>query len=147
MIADSPLKFSPGFYLTEPPPGALHKPIWIPYGYYGTVDHTYGFKTWLRGSGWAAAQSSVNAIETAGYIVYLYFIFAFGELDRRSPRNTRTWRARLKALTETRTVYGQVAAWAVLLAFSAYSLTFWKTVLFGLHEAFSGKILYDREKK
>lgn len=123
------------------PGGKLHWPLWVPYGYYGTVDHTYGFRAWNANLGWTAAQGSVNVIETAGYFVYLYIVYTYGvqEAKQGSGAPDKQLLGPLKGLAESRTVYGKYAAWAALLGYSTAALTFWKTVLFMFNEAFSGK--------
>lgn len=121
------------------PGGKLHWP-WKPYGYYGTVDHMYGFKAWDAHTGWTAAQGSLNVLETLGYFAYLYIVYTYGvqEAKQGSGAPDKGVLGPLKALGESRTVYGRYAAWAALLGFSVASLTFWKTVLYWLNEAFSG---------
>jgi len=121
-------------------PGGRLEWLWKPYGYYGTVDHTYGFKAYNAGSGWTAAQGSVNAVETVGYFVYLYIVYTYGQQEPKQGRGApdKSVMGQFRALSESRTVYGQYAAWAAVLGFATVSLTFWKTILFFLNEAFSG---------
>jgi hypothetical protein len=123
------------------PGGALQWPLWVPYELYGQVDHVYGIKAWDAHTGWTAAQGTLNAFETAAYIVYLYWVYTYGEQEDKQGRGAPelSTLGRLRALGESRTVYGKFATWAVLLAFSTASLTFFKTVLYWLNEAFSGK--------
>ena len=123
------------------PGGSLHWPLWAPYELYGTVDHVYGFKAWDAHSGWTAAQGTVNAIETIAYLVYLYFVYAYGEQEPRQGTGApdKSFMGQLAALSESRTVHGEMAAWLVLGGYSIASVTFWKTVLYYLNEAFSGK--------
>ncbi|KAK5129115.1 hypothetical protein LTR08_003903 [Meristemomyces frigidus] len=122
------------------PGGSLHSPIWKPYGLYGTIDHVYGFKAWDAHNGWTLAQGSVNALETAAYLLYLYWVYTYGEPESRQGRGApaKETMGRWKALSESRTVHGRVAVWAVVLAYSTAWLTFSKTVLYWLTEAFSG---------
>ena len=132
-----------GYVVLRPysmPGGSLHSPIWKPYGLYGTIDHMYGFKAWDAHNGWTLAQGSINAVETAAYFVYLYLVYAYGQQETTQGRGAPNQDAmgRLKALGESRTVYGRVATWAVLLGYSTAALTFAKTVLYWLNEAFSG---------
>lgn len=126
------------------PGGFLHKPLWTPYDLYGRVDHVYGFKALEARSGWTAAQGTVNALETAVYCVYLYIVFTYGKAERKqgsgAPAKGALSGLGLQALAERRTLYGRLAAWAVLIGFSTASLTFWKTVLYWLNEAFSGEL-------
>lgn len=132
-----------GYVLLRPysmPGGSLHKPLWVPYGLYGTIDHVYGFKAYHAHEGWTAAQGSINALETLAYGVYLYIVYAVGQQEPRQGAGApdKSTMGRFRALSESRTVYGQVAAAAVLIAYSTAFLTFWKTVLYWLNEAFSG---------
>lgn len=131
-----------GYVLSRPHsmPGGSLEWLWKPYGYYGTVDHTYGFKAYNAGSGWTAAQGSVNAVETVGYFVYLYIVYMYGQQEPKQGRGApdKSIMGQFRALSESRTVYGQYAAWAAVLGFATVSLTFWKTILFFLNEAFSG---------
>lgn len=123
------------------PGGALHKPLWIPYELYGRVDHNYGFKAWNAGEGWGAAQSVVNVLETVAYAVYLYIVYTYGEQEPKQGRGApdKDMMGQLRALSESRTVSGRMAAWAVMLAYTSAQVTFWKTVLYGLIEVFSRK--------
>lgn len=122
------------------PGGALHKPLWIPYALYGNVDKVYGFKAYDAGTGWTAAQGAVNALETIAYIVYLYLVYEHGEQEPEQGRGApdRSLMGQFRALGESRTVYGQMAAVTALLGYSSAQVTFWKTVLYFLNEAFSG---------
>jgi hypothetical protein len=122
------------------PGGSLHY-FWKPYALYGTVDHFYGFHAIETHAGWTAAQGTVNAIETAAYIVYMYLVYQYGQEEDRQGRGASdlSVMGRLKSLSRSRTVYGKVAAWSVMLAYSTVFLTFWKTVLYWLNEAFSGQ--------
>ena len=102
---------------------------------------TYGFKAWDAKLGWTAAQGSFNVLETLGYFVYLYIVYTYGEQEPKqgSGAPDRSMLGSLRALGESRTVYGKYAAWSALLCFSVASLTFWKTVLYWVNEAFSGE--------
>lgn len=130
------------------PGGWAHKPLWTPYALYGEVDHTYGWKAYNANSGWTLAQSSVNALETAAYLVYLYLVYRYGEQadvqgtgapDKEDLEELPGVMGKLRALGESRTVNGKVAGGAVLLAYTAAQVTFWKTVLYWLIEVFSGE--------
>ncbi|KAK3669701.1 hypothetical protein LTR78_010454 [Recurvomyces mirabilis] len=122
------------------PGGSLQWPLWVPYELYGQVDHIYGSKAWDAHNGFTAAQATLNTFETAAYLVYLYWVYAYGQQEKVQGRGApdMSTLGRLQALGESRTVHGRVAGWAVLLAFSTASLTFSKTVLYWLNEAFSG---------
>ncbi|EMD00760.1 hypothetical protein BAUCODRAFT_61862 [Baudoinia panamericana UAMH 10762] len=132
-----------GYVLLRPhsmPGGALHWPIWQPYAYYGTVDGAYGFKAIRENNGWTAAQGWVNLLETVAYCVYLYLVYAYGQQEATQGRGAPEQDAlgSLKALAESRTVYGREASWAVLLGYSTGLVTFSKTVLYWMIEAFTG---------
>lgn len=123
------------------PGGSVHSPLWKPYGLYGEIDHTYGFKAYYAHNGFVLAQGSFNGLETAAYLVYLYLVFQYGRQEERPGRGapgTGGLAGRFRELGESRTLYGPVATWAVLVGYSTASLTFWKTVLYWLNEAFSG---------
>ncbi|OAA56427.1 hypothetical protein ISF_07495 [Cordyceps fumosorosea ARSEF 2679] len=97
--------------------GWLHWPLWTPYRLYGEIDHVYGWKAFHAKSGFTAAQGALNAVETAMYLAYAW------------PCLTREGR---------RAVTGRAGAWAVLIGFSAAVMTLSKTVLYWLHEYYSG---------
>ena len=123
------------------PGGALHKPFWVPYELYGNIDHVYGFKAYEAKNGWTAAQGAVNALETIAYVAYLYLVYTHGEQEpiQGAGAPDKSLMGQLTALSESRTVYGKMATYVTLLGYSAASVTFWKTVLYYLTEAFSGK--------
>lgn len=114
------------------PGGKFHKPLWAPYELYGTVDHVYGFQALESNNGWTAAQGWVNALETASYLVYLYIVYNYGRQEAIQGRGApdKNFMGRLKGLSESRTLSGKCATYAVLLAYSTAFLTFWKTVLY-----------------
>lgn len=128
------------------PGGFLHKPLWTPYGLYGTIDHVYGFKAYNAHSGWTAAQGSLNVLETVAYAVYLYLVYTHGEVEegvqgRGAPDKEDM--GLLGRLSESRTVYGRMAGWVTVIAYTTAQITFWKTVLYWLLEAYSGECLPD----
>lgn len=127
------------------PGGFLHNPIWSPYGLYGEIDHMYGFKQYNLHTGWTAAQGTVNAMETIAYGVYLYLVYAYGEQEPRQGTGApdKSLMGQFRALSESRTVYGKVGAWAAVLGYSVAQVTFWKTVLYWMNEAFSGILIYN----
>ncbi|KAK5110066.1 hypothetical protein LTR62_006311 [Meristemomyces frigidus] len=132
-----------GYVLLRPhsmPGGSLQWPLWMPYELYGQVDHVYGWKSWDAHNGWTAAQGTFNVFETVAYGVYLYWVYTYGKQEKVQGRGAPDvgTLGRLKALGESRTVHGKIATWAVLVAFSTASLTFFKTVLYWLVEAYSG---------
>jgi hypothetical protein len=121
-------------------PGGKLSWLWQPYGMYGEVDKVYGFKAYNAGEGWTATQAAVNAVETAAYFAYLYLVYAHGEQEPRqgSGAPDRSVMGQFRALSESRTVTGKVAAQATLLAYSAATVTFWKTIIYWILEGFSG---------
>jgi len=77
------------------------------------------------------------------YLAYLYMVYAYGRQEKRQGRGAprREKMGLLEGLARSRTVEGRVATYAVLLGFSTAWLTFSKTVLYWLNEAFSGKLV------
>ncbi|KAI5860013.1 hypothetical protein GGS23DRAFT_258822 [Durotheca rogersii] len=108
--------------------GSLHWPLWVPYRLYGEVDHIYGWKAFHAHTGFTAAQSLLNVLETAFYLAYLWIYLASSS----SPSSSSDATPRARALA------GRPAAIAVLVAFSAAVMTLSKTVLYWLNEYFSG---------
>lgn len=124
-----------GYVLLRPhsmPGGWLHKPIWGPYELYGRVDYVYGLPAWESHSGWTAAQTYFNMLETACYLVYLGMVYKYGEQEAVQGRGApdKSVMGRFKALSESRTLSGRIAVYAVLLGYSTTFLTFSKTVLY-----------------
>lgn len=114
------------------PGGWLHKPIWGPYELYGRVDYVYGMPAWEAKSGWTAAQSWFNVLETAAYLVYLGIVYKYGEPEdiQGTGAPDKEDMGRFKKLSQARTLSGRVAIYAVLLGYSTCFLTFSKTVLY-----------------
>ncbi|KAL8903403.1 MAG: hypothetical protein Q9207_003949 [Kuettlingeria erythrocarpa] len=108
------------------PGGKWHQPIFTPYALYGTVDYMYGWPAYESGNGFTMAQSSLNVLESACYIAYLYVFWRHGEGQ---------W---TYAQGQQRSIGGGWAGLACLLGFSVSLLTFGKTVLYALNEHFSG---------
>ncbi|KJY02042.1 hypothetical protein TI39_contig263g00015 [Zymoseptoria brevis] len=132
-----------GYVLLRPysmPGGSLHKPLWTPYELYGRVDYVYGQLAWDQKSGWTAAQSYFNLIETLAYLGYLALVYKFGEQDSTQGRGAPDKESMgiFSKLSESRTLTGRVAIYAVLLGYSTTFLTFAKTILYWLIEACSG---------
>ena len=134
-----------GYVLGRPhtmPGGALHAPIWSPYALYGTVDYVYGFPAVEARDGFTAAQGWLNAIETALYLVYVWFAFYYGHAEEGATG------ARAGLLTR-RKIVGREAGIALLIAYSAAIMTVSKTVLYGWLSRVIGKESYctDRTRK
>lgn len=94
------------------PNGKFQSPIFTPYMLYGTVDHIYGWEAYNSRNGFTAAQASLNAIETTGYISYLWIVWKYGTGDRRA-------------------VQGAWGGLAALIGFALSVMTLSKTVLYG----------------
>lgn len=111
------------------PGGALHKFLWAPYALYGQVDYVYSAAAYHTGLGFTAAQGTMNAFETAAYLVYLYMVFVYGQSEERqgSGAPDKGWAGRL---AESRTLYGRMAVVAVLLNYTTLVITLSKSVLY-----------------
>jgi hypothetical protein len=114
-----------GYVLLRPhsmPGGKLHRPLWVPYELYGTVDYLYGFPALESRDGFTGAQGAMNVVETLAYAVYLYIAFAYGrpEMRKKGP----------VALLGRRKIVGKEAGLAVLIGFAAAVMTLSKTVLY-----------------
>ena len=66
------------------PGGKFSSPIFTPYVLYGSVDYMYGWPAYNENNGFTGAQASLNAIETVGYIVYLWIVWKHGRADNRA---------------------------------------------------------------
>lgn len=119
------------------PGGKYVWPFYTPYELYGTIDYIYGWKAYNAHNGFTAAQGFLNIIETIGYFVYLYLVYTYGQQEQVEGRGAPPTSVFGK-LAEARTVYGKVAAYSTLIAFSTALMTLSKTVLYWLNEAFSG---------
>jgi hypothetical protein len=124
-----------GYVLLRPysmPGGSLHKPIWSPYELYGTVDYVYGLPAWEEKNGWTAAQTLFNLLETLAYLAYLALVYKYGEQDSTQGRGApdKSSMGMFSTLSESRTLTGRIAIYAVLLGYSTTFLTFSKTVLY-----------------
>jgi hypothetical protein len=107
------------------------------------VDKIYGFKAYNAGEGWTAAQAAVNVVETMAYIAYLYVVYKHGEQEPRQGAGApdRSTLGQFRALAESRTVTGHCAGMAVITAYTAATVTFWKTIIYWLIEGFSGSYI------
>lgn len=119
-----------GYVLLRPhsmPGGKYHWPLWVPYELYGRTDYIYGWKAYNEKNGFTAAQTVMNLIETAGYFTYLGLILRFGKQSvahgRGAPKNAG-WLGQQRSLT------GEKAACAALVAYSSAILTLAKTMLY-----------------
>lgn len=101
------------------PGGKWQQPIFTPYALYGTVDYMYGWPAYESGNGFTMAQSSLNVLECACYIAYLYVFWRHGEGQWTYARG------------QQRSIGGGWAGMACLFGFSVSLLTFGKTVLYG----------------
>ena len=110
------------------PGGSVHW-IWAPYAYYCTVDHVYGWPAYHAKNGFTAAQSALNAMETALYICYLWMVYTQG-----TPSETKGRGAPDPSLVgwlgRSVSVGGRVGGEAALIGLSAAVMTCSKTMLF-----------------
>lgn len=85
---------------------------------YAEIDYVYGWKALQENNSWTQTQTWFNLGEVLAYAVYLGWVLGggYGKGGRR--------------ILEGRTLEGRRAAWAVLVGFSAASLTFYKTVMY-----------------
>jgi hypothetical protein len=130
------------------PGGSIHAPLWKPYELYGRVDYIYGWPAWNERNGFTAAQGALNAVETAGYLLYLWIVLEYGRSPTSSAevaaqaeesKGAPAWFAGvpgLRWLLAPRHIGGREAAWAVLLGLSISVMTLSKTVLYWLQEYF-----------
>lgn len=98
--------------------GKYHSPLWTPYALYAEIDYVYGWKALQENNSWTQTQTWFNLGEVVAYAVYLGWVLG-GGYDKGGRR-----------ILEGRTLEGRRAAWAVLVGFSAASLTFYKTVMY-----------------
>lgn len=127
-----------GYVMLRPhsmPGGKYHWPLWVPYDLYGRTDYVYGWKAFNEHNGFTAAQTIMNYVETAGYLVYLYIVFTFGTASRAQGRGAPKEAGFLSA---QRKLTGDKAALAALVGYSAAIMTVSKTLLYWLNEYFSG---------
>ena len=108
------------------PGGKFHSPIWKPYALYGTVDYVYGWPAWNDHVGFTAAQTSLNAIETA---MYIYYLFAIRKNGAKGLLNFQDLQGFLTGESNN-SVRGPGVASAVLCLFSAAVMTVSKTILY-----------------
>lgn len=101
--------------------GSLFWPFWVPYRLYGSVDYVYGWPAWDANDGFPGAQASLNAVETAMYLFYLY------EVLRGSGSSSSSG---TRVPLGDRVVSGRPGARALLVGFSAAVMTFSKTALY-----------------
>lgn len=131
-----------GFVLLRPhslPGGKLHAPIWTPYALYCAVDYVYG--AFNARNGFAAAQSVLNLVETAGYVYYLFVVSRYAVTSTTAasrPSHKKGRRGLLWFLFDDKVVADGIGATALLVAFGAAVMTLSKTVLYLLNEVFSG---------
>lgn len=104
------------------PGGYLHSPIWKPYALYGSVDHVYGWPAFDAKDGFNSAQSSLNVVETLGYLLYLAVVWREGGREGKGPGATGKLGERVE---------GKWGAAAALGGFAISVMTLSKTVLYG----------------
>ncbi|MCJ1343878.1 hypothetical protein MMC31_002076 [Peltigera leucophlebia] len=104
--------------------GDLHSPIFVPYALYSTVDYVYGFPAYNGRDGFTGAQSSLNIVETLGYLIYLAIVWKVG--TSQGPNGLE------------RQIEGRWGAFAALLGFAISVMTLSKTTLYLMNEFCSG---------
>ena len=95
--------------------GWLSSPFYTPYILYGQIDHIYGWQAWNEHNGFTAAQGTLNVVETAGYLGYLWILWRYGEGEGYGRR----------------TLVGGWGGAACLFGFALAVMTVSKTVLYG----------------
>lgn len=85
---------------------------------YAEIDYVYGWKALQENNSWTQTQTWFNLGEVLAYGVYLGWVLGGGYANGG------------RRILEGRTLEGRRAAWAVLVGFSAASLTFYKTVMY-----------------
>ena len=108
---------------------------WKPYELYATIDYIYGWPAYDQHNGFTAAQSTLNVIETAAYMYYLYILYRYGQPDATEGRGATS---SMGWLGRSRKVNGTRGASAAMILFGTSLMTVSKTVLYWLNEAFSG---------
>lgn len=104
------------------PGGYLHSPIFTPYELYGSVDYVYGWPAYNDGDGFNGAQSTLNVVETVGYLVYLGVAWSKGTREGRGPSVKGGMWGRIE---------GGWGAAAAVGGFAVSVMTLSKTVLYG----------------
>ena len=140
LLVSLPLVFwDTGYVLMRPhtmPGGALHAPIWTPYGLYGTVDYIYGFPAWNARNGFTSAQAAMNLVESAGYMLYLWIVWNYGReegfVEGRGAPSLKT----VGGVGAARSVRGKEAGVAALVGFAMAAMTVSKTMLYGEYDRF-----------
>ncbi|KAI9803737.1 MAG: hypothetical protein M1833_000649 [Piccolia ochrophora] len=138
-IAVPVVSWDTGYVLLRPHSmegGWLH-PIFKPYALYATIDYQYGWPAWENRSGFTAAQSSVNIVETLMYASYLWIVFTSGRQTSTQGKGA-PHPASAGWLGQGRVVPGEKGVLAVLIAYAAAVMTVAKTSLYFLNEYWSG---------
>lgn len=117
--------------------GKYQWPLWQPYDLYATVDYIYGWPAYERNDGFTAAQASMNVIETAGYLFYLWVLYCHGKQENVDGRGALS-KKRMGWLAQSQALHGEWAAYAVLVLYGVSLMTVSKTILYWLNEACSG---------
>ncbi|KAI9785076.1 MAG: hypothetical protein M1816_000546 [Peltula sp. TS41687] len=103
-----------------PPDGALHRPFFVPYALYGSVDYLYSRKAYEDQVGFTGAQAVLNAVESTLYLAYLWFATAASRDRERGDKG------------------GGREALGPVLGLVAAAMTLSKTGIYWLNEWFSG---------
>lgn len=100
------------------PGGKIHSPVWGLYTIYGNVDYVYGWPAWRAGSGFPAAQATMNVFETAMYGYYLWAV-------------VMSYGSGLRSLVSGRRETVHRAGLTLLVGFAGAVMTLSKTTLYG----------------
>lgn len=141
LLISLPLVFwDTGYVLMRPhtmPGGSLHSPIWTPYALYGTVDYIYGFPAWNARNGFTSAQGTLNVVESAGYILYLWIVWKYGREERSVEGRGAPSLKTVGWIGAARSVGGKEAGIAAFVGFTMAAMTVSKTVLYGEYHHFA----------
>ncbi len=111
------------------PGGSVHRPVWVPYALYGTVDYMYGWPAYDRNDGFPNAQAVLNVVESALLLWYLWIVYKYGSPSdgqgRGAPKPEK-----LGWLGKGRVVRGRMAGVAPLVGHASAVMTFSKTALY-----------------
>lgn len=110
------------------PGGFLHWPLWVPYDLYGKIDYIYGWPAFEAHNGFTSAQGTLNAIESAMYVYYLYVMYKYG---RQAGSDGRAQKSNAgPGFFAQRSVEGRYGAIAAVVVYTAAVMTLSKTVLY-----------------
>ena len=106
------------------PGGCLHRPIWIPYGLYGEVDHLYGLQSLENGDGLVIAFAMLNFVESCLYLWCAWKVVSESKSKKSSGRFLRV---------QERHIEGCEGCRVLLLVFATSLMVCVKTILYGMN--------------